>query len=66
MSDNRQKLIDLIVGMESIEAADITSEMLEAGTEPLEILDICRSAMDIVGSKFEDGEFFIPELILAG
>jgi len=66
MSDNRQKLIDLIVGMESIEAADLTSEMLEAGTEPLEILDICRSAMDIVGSKFEDGEFFIPELILAG
>jgi len=66
MSDNRQKLIDLIVGMESMEAADLTSEMLEAGTEPLEILDICRSAMDIVGSKFEDGEFFIPELILAG
>ncbi len=66
MSDNRQKLIDLIVGMESMEAVDLTSEMLEAGTEPLEILDICRSAMDIVGSKFEDGEFFIPELILAG
>jgi len=66
MTNNEQKLIDLIVGMESEQAVELTSEMLDAGTEATAILDICRSAMDIVGAKFEAGEFFIPELILAG
>jgi 5-methyltetrahydrofolate--homocysteine methyltransferase len=30
------------------------------------ILDDCRTAMEVVGKRFEKGEYFIPELILAG
>ncbi|HEY6074003.1 MAG TPA: cobalamin-dependent protein [Anaerolineales bacterium] len=30
------------------------------------ILDDCRTAMQIVGKRFEEGQYFIPELILAG
>ena len=66
MSNKEQQLIDFIVGMDADEAIALTSELLDEGTEPLAILDICRSAMDIVGKNFEEGEFFIPELILAG
>lgn len=66
MNNNEQKLIDLIIAMESTEAIKLSAEMLAAGTGPLAILELCRSAMDIVGKKFEDGEFFVPELILAG
>ncbi len=66
MSSNEQKLTGLIVGMKSPEAIELTKVMLEEGTEPTAILDICRASMDIVGQKFEEGEFFVPELILAG
>jgi methanogenic corrinoid protein MtbC1 len=40
--------------------------MLADGTDPATILDDCRAAMDMVGKRFEKGEYFIPELILAG
>jgi 5-methyltetrahydrofolate--homocysteine methyltransferase len=30
------------------------------------VLELCRSAMDIVGKRFEEGEYFLPELVLAG
>ena len=66
MSDNQQKLIELIVGMQSPEAIELTKVMLDEGTDANAILDICRKAMDSVGQKFEAGEYFVPELILAG
>jgi 5-methyltetrahydrofolate--homocysteine methyltransferase len=30
------------------------------------VLELCRMAMDIVGKRFEEGEYFLPELVLAG
>jgi 5-methyltetrahydrofolate--homocysteine methyltransferase len=32
----------------------------------MRVLDLCRAAMDIVGKRFEEGEYFLPELVLAG
>jgi len=66
MSDQKEKLIELIAGMEEEDALKLTEEMLDNGIEALEILDACRKAMDIVGAKFEAQEYFIPELILSG
>jgi 5-methyltetrahydrofolate--homocysteine methyltransferase len=40
--------------------------MLNNGDDPLRVLELCREAMDIVGKRFETGEYFLPELILAG
>jgi methanogenic corrinoid protein MtbC1 len=61
-----QKLIDAITEMREEDALKITQEMLDAGTAPLDILEACRQAMDVIGKRFETGESFIPELILAG
>ena len=61
-----EKLISAIVDMQEESALKTTTDLLEAGTSPLEILDACRQAMDIIGSKFESGQAFIPELMLAG
>ncbi len=61
-----QKLIDAITEMREEDALKITQEMLDAGTDPLDILEACRQAMDVIGKRFETGESFIPELILAG
>jgi 5-methyltetrahydrofolate--homocysteine methyltransferase len=44
----------------------MAQEMLDAGTSPLDILDSCKVGMAVVGERFEKGEYFVPELILAG
>jgi len=66
MSDQGKKLVELISGMEEEAAVKLAEEMLDGGTEPTELLELCREALDIVGKKFEANEYFIPELILAG
>jgi len=61
-----QALIDAIAEMEDERAVALATEMIEGGTSPLEILDACKDGMSIVGQRFEKGEYFVPELILAG
>jgi 5-methyltetrahydrofolate--homocysteine methyltransferase len=61
-----QALIDAITDMREEDALELANQLLADGTDPLSILDDCRSAMDVVGKRFEKGESFIPELILAG
>ena len=61
-----EQLITAIAEMDEEGALALTKELLAAGTAPSAILDDCRAAMEQVGKKFECGEYFIPELILAG
>jgi len=61
-----QKLIDAITEMREENAIAITNELLDAGVSPADILGSCKDAMDVIGQRFEDGEAFIPELMLAG
>jgi methanogenic corrinoid protein MtbC1 len=66
MSERETQLLDLLADMEEEEALVLAQEMLDGGFDPLRLLEICREAMDIVGKRFEHGEYFLPELILAG
>ncbi len=66
MEDNEKRLVDLVADMDEEEALALAKEMLDGGTDPLQVLDLCRQAMDLVGKRFESGEYFLPELILAG
>ncbi len=61
-----QELIDAITDMREDDALRITTELLDAGHDPLDVLQSCRTAMEIVGDRFESGEYFLSELILAG
>ena len=61
-----QDLINAITEMREEDALKIAGQMLDAGTDPLEVLEACRSAMEVIGKRFETGECFIPELIFAG
>lgn len=61
-----QKLIDAITDMREEDALAAADEMLASGATPLTVLETCRKAMEIVGDRFEAGEYFVPELILAG
>ena len=45
---------------------DLTGAALEAGLEPAEILENGLIAgMDVVGEKFQNGEYFIPHMLMA-
>lgn len=66
MSEQKDKLIQLIADMSEDEAVNLSREMLDNGYNPLELLAHCREAMEIVGKRYEEGEYFLPELMLAG
>jgi len=61
-----QELINAITEMREDDALKITGQLLASGANPLEVLDACRSAMEVIGGRFETGDCFIPELIFAG
>jgi 5-methyltetrahydrofolate--homocysteine methyltransferase len=52
--------------MREEEALKLVREMVDSGSDPMEILDSTREAMDLVGQRFEEGTYFLPELMLAG
>lgn len=61
-----QKLMEAITEMREEDALKLTNELLDGGTSPIEILGACKDAMEVIGNRFEKGECFIPELMLAG
>jgi 5-methyltetrahydrofolate--homocysteine methyltransferase len=63
MSNN---LVDTMSTMREKEALAIAKALLDEGEDPLKILDDCSKAMEIVGQRFEEGTYFLPELMLAG
>ena len=66
MSQQSEHLIELIADMKEEEALDLANAMLDSGYDPIAVLNYCREAMEIVGKRFEQGEYFLPELMLAG
>jgi 5-methyltetrahydrofolate--homocysteine methyltransferase len=52
--------------MQEEQALKISQEMLDSGEDPQIVLDACREAMAIVGERYEQREYFLPELVVAG
>jgi methanogenic corrinoid protein MtbC1 len=61
-----KKLVNAIADMKEEEALKLVREMVEGGSDPMEILEAGRKAMDIIGQRYEKGTYFLPELMLAG
>jgi 5-methyltetrahydrofolate--homocysteine methyltransferase len=61
-----KQLVEAIADMREEEALKLVREMVESDSNPLAILDTTREAMDLVGKRFEEGTYFLPELMLAG
>lgn len=61
-----KELVNAIADMREQEALELAKEMVEGGSDPMAILDAAREAMDIIGQRFEEETYFLPELILAG
>ena len=60
------QLVEAIADMREQEALKMVREMVDSGSNPMAILDSTREAMDLIGQRFEEGTYFLPELMLAG
>jgi len=61
-----ETLVNLITELKEKEALNLVKEMLDAGTDPLKVVEYSRAAVEVVGKRFEEGQYFLPELIMAG
>ena len=59
------KLVSAVSTMKQQEAIHLVQEMLAAGEDPHVILDGCSQAMKIVGDNYEQGKYFLAELMMA-
>ena len=60
---------DLVKAMSEIREDDairLVNEAVEKGVNPLSILEDCQEAMNIVGERYEKGEYYLPELMMSG
>ncbi|MFX0072051.1 MAG: cobalamin-dependent protein [Candidatus Hermodarchaeota archaeon] len=62
-----EKLTELIIELEVDDIADAVKEALEAdGKDPFEVLNALTKGMDEVGRRYEEKEYYLTELVLAG
>jgi len=61
-----EKLVNLMADLKEKETIALVRELIDGGADPGGILDDARSAMELVGKRFEKCEYFIPDLMMAG
>ena len=52
-----EELTNAMAGMKEQEAISIAKDLIDKGEDPHKIFASCRAAMEIVGSRFEKGEY---------
>jgi len=59
------KLSEAILALNKESVLEIVNQDIDAGRDPLELVEEARRGLEEVGNKFETGEFFLIELIRA-
>jgi len=62
----KEKLVNAIADMKEEEALKLAQAMLDAGEDPKLVLEAGKEAMAVIGNRYEQKEYFLPELIIAG
>ena len=61
-----KELVKAISEIQEDEAIRLVEETIKKGGDLEGILRDCQEAMNIVGQRYEKGEYFLPELIMSG
>ena len=61
-----QELAELLADLKESEALAFVEKALEGGTDALELLEQAKEGMNIVGERFADSDYFIPDLVFSG
>jgi methanogenic corrinoid protein MtbC1 len=59
-------LTNALADLQEQEALSIVEERLAKGDDPFKILEEARQGMEIVGKRFANSEYFIPDLLYSG
>lgn len=60
------ELVQLLSDLKEPEALAFVEKALEQGTDPMDLLGQTKEAMNIVGQRFANSEYFIPDLVFSG
>ena len=60
------ELVKAMSDMQETEALGIVDDLLAKGEDPQKILDLSSEAMKVVGERYQEGTYFLPELIMSG
>lgn len=61
-----EKLTELIIELEVDDIADAVKEALDEGKTAFDVLGALTKGMDEVGKRYEEKEYYLTELVLAG
>ena len=61
-----EELTNAVADLKEQEALKLAQDRLDRGDDPQGVLDESRKGMELVGKRFSDGEYFLPELIYSG
>ena len=59
-------LVNTLADLKEQEVLKIVKDRLSAGEDPFKIMGDARKGMEIVGKRFADSEYFIPDLVYSG
>ncbi|MGD9116075.1 MAG: cobalamin-dependent protein [Dehalococcoidia bacterium] len=59
-------LVNLLADLKEDEVIKVVKDRLAAGENALKILDDARSGMEIVGKRFAESQYFVPDLVYSG
>ncbi|RLC95098.1 MAG: cobalamin-binding protein [Chloroflexi bacterium] len=61
----KEELVAALVKLERDEVLGMVTQRIEAGEDPLGILEDCRQGMTAVGDLLQQGDYFLAELLLS-
>ena len=61
-----EQLTNAVAELKEDEAIKMVNDMVARGEDANMIFDSARKGMEVVGKRFADGEYFLPELIYSG
>jgi methylmalonyl-CoA mutase cobalamin-binding domain/chain len=61
-----QDLVHLLADLEEDAVLEIVRKRVQAGEDLMQILEECNEGMQIVGRRYEQGEYYIAGLIMSG
>jgi 5-methyltetrahydrofolate--homocysteine methyltransferase len=66
LTPEMERLKKLIVDLNESETLDLVHHFLDSGQDPADLLLVFRASLEEVGRLYEEGEYFIIGLIMAG
>jgi len=63
---NKEDLAKAVMDIDEDRAYELVEQLIKEGIDPKDIIEILREGVVVVGEKFNNKEYFLTELVMAG